>query len=135
MKVFSKEWMEEVAKRLRESEEYQKAAKGFDSTVGYIAEPEPEKGITKQYVCGIKLPEADEIWVDEERPTDFVLSAKYGNFVKIMKGELNPTAAMMSGKIKLKGAMMKMMRYANAVNAYNKIVQSIPAEFEGDYAK
>jgi len=135
MKIFSREWMEEIAKRLRESEEYQQAAKGFDSTVSYVAEPEPEKGITRQYVCGIRLPQADEIWVDEDRPADFVLSAQYGNFVKIIKGELSPTAAMMSGKLKLKGSLMKIMRYGNALNIYNRIIQSVPVEFEGDYGK
>ncbi len=133
-RFLSREYIEEAARRTRESTEYQEAAKGFDDTVCFVVEPEPAKGITEKYVAGMDLPSATEVWVGEERPAGFTFSAPYGVYVEIMTGKLDPVRALTTRKLRVSGSMPKLLRYVKGTQAWIKVLQEIPTEFEGEYA-
>lgn len=132
-RFLSAEYLEEAARRTRESEAYQKAAHGFDDTLCFIVEPEPDKGVTERRVVGMRLPQADEHWVGEERPATFNFTAPYGVYVDIMTGKLDAVRAITQRRLRLVGPMPKLLRYVKGTQAWIDVLRSIPTEFEGQY--
>ncbi len=49
--------------------------------------------------------------------SDFAMTSAYDDQVKIQKGELDPTAAFMQGKMKVSGNMAKMMSLLPITNS------------------
>jgi putative sterol carrier protein len=59
---------------------------------------------------------------------DATISQDYDTAVALSKGELSPTAAFMSGKVKIDG-LMKVMGLQGAMGLLGSIVKSIPVEY------
>ena len=48
---------------------------------------------------------AENVVTNEDLEADCVISAKGEDYLKLMKGEMNPMMAVMTGKVKIKGDM------------------------------
>lgn len=59
----------------------------------------------------------------------FRLSASMENFIKVLKSELDPIQAMVTGKIKVQGNMVMMMKNIPAVLEFVRTAQQIETEF------
>lgn len=134
MLVFTKEWIAALAAGLRDNEKYQKNAKGFDSTFQFVAEAVPQKGVPETKACGLKTPECEETWEGIKTGADFTMTASYETFFKICTGKLNALAAITTRKAKVKGNMVKLLKYTAATNSFVEAIQQLPNEFEGDFA-
>jgi len=134
LKFLSDLYMEEATKRTRANPEYQEASEGFDDTLSFIVEPEPDKGITERITVGTVLPQASEYWLDD-RPVTFTFIAPYSVYVDIMTGKLDAVRAITKGSLKLKGPMPKILRYVKGTNLWIDTLRTIPTEFEGDFAE
>ncbi|MBC2715998.1 MAG: hypothetical protein HF978_11880 [Desulfobacteraceae bacterium] len=134
MLVFTKEWIEALAASLRENEKYQKSAKGFNSTFQFVVESVPKKGVTKTKSCGLKTPECEETWEGIKTGADFTMTASYETYYKICTGKMNAIVAMTTRKAKVKGNMVKLLKYTSATNNFVEAIQQLPNEFEGDFA-
>lgn len=132
-KFLSEEYMQEALKKTRGNLEYQKASKGFDDTLAFIVEPEPDKGINERKTIGTILPQATEYWMDD-RSVTFTFMAPYSVFIDIMTGKLDAVRAITKGTLKLKGPMFKILRYVKGTNLWIETLRTIPTEFEGDFA-
>jgi putative sterol carrier protein len=135
MHPFTKEWVDALAEALKRDQVYQEKAKGFDSSYQFVVEPVPERGVTERRACGLNLPQCDETWEGERPDSDYVMTASYDVFHKIMTGQIGATWAMTTRKAKLKGNMAKLLRYTGAINRYVEILGQMDTEFEGDYGK
>ncbi len=135
MLVFTKEWIDALAKALKNDEVYQQKAKGFDSTYQFIIEPVPEKGVTAQRACGLNLPQCDETWEGIRPDTDFVMTASYEVFHQIMTGKMGATWAITTRKAKVKGNLAKLLKYTGAINRYVEVLGQVKGEFEGEFGK
>lgn len=133
MHAFTKEWIDALAEALKNDEIYQKKAKGFDSSYQFIVEPVPEKGVTEQRACGLNLPQCDETWEGIRPNTDYVMTASYEIFYKIMTGEMGATWAITTRKAKVKGNLAKLLKYTGAINRYVEVLGQIETDFEGDF--
>ena len=65
----------------------------------------------------------------KEKEAKYIFKGSISNWKKILKGELNPIASVMMGKMQMKGNMMYAMRQKAAGEVYFKIMGSIPVEF------
>ncbi len=92
---------------------------------------EPEKTTGKEGVYQFNLQGDTEVTyqliIDEEGPravegtkkdADVTLIMKEDNFRKLVEGTLNPTAAFMSGKLKVKGNMGLALKLQTVLNAF-----------------
>lgn len=60
---------------------------------------------------------------------EFVITGNYNVFASISRAELGAQKALMTGKLKLKGNMVKALKLASVVDRLNKVIATIPAEF------
>ena len=135
MRFGSMEYMEEVKQRSNADEEYQRLAQDESDSYLMIVKAEPNKDIPKTLAVGYAADHGaiTEVWIGE-RKTDFVLQGLYGVWVRILTGQLDPNKAMMMRKLKVKGNLLQLLRTADATIRWLQVLQTIPTEFEGDYA-
>ena len=73
----------------------------------------------------------DEVSLSEgEIPeAEFIISGDYETFARISRAEIGSRSALMSGKLKLKGNMVKALSLAAVVDRMNKVLATIPTEY------
>ncbi|MFX1516210.1 MAG: SCP2 sterol-binding domain-containing protein [Promethearchaeota archaeon] len=137
MQLGSTEHLLEIQKRVNENEEYLEMTKGEGKkSFTFILEPEPKKNVTETIRIGYKENDGviEDIW-EGEKETEFVITGKYGNWVRILRQELGATKALTMRKLKLKkGSLIKLLRTSDSTIKWIEILASIPVEFHGDYA-
>jgi putative sterol carrier protein len=136
MKLGSPEYLEEVQKRTNADEEYRRLAAEEHDSYTLVIQAEPDKGVHEDLVVGFRVDggQITEIW-QGERPTDFTLSGPYGVWVDILRGKLGPMKAFTMRKLKVRGNFLKLLRGADSTVRWVQILQTIPTEFEGEYAQ
>jgi putative sterol carrier protein len=60
---------------------------------------------------------------------EFIISGDYETFAKISRAELGSRSALMSGKLRLTGNMVKALSLASIVDRFNKVLAEIPCEY------
>lgn len=71
---------------------------------------------------------ADLLLGQEEPPAaEFRITGSYETFAKISRAELGSQKALMTGKLKLKGNMIKALKLASIADRINKVLSTIPA--------
>ncbi len=133
----SLEYMKEVQRRSNADQKYRDLSKEETASYLFILEPEPEKGVTKRFIIGyiVVRGEIVDVWVDEPRKTDFVISGKYGVWVDILLGKLGVTRAFLMRKLKVRGNFLKLMKYQKSTERWLEILRTIPTRFHGEYEK
>jgi putative sterol carrier protein len=125
----SKEWRDEVEKRLN-AEITQEKMKGLSTSVAYVYAGCPggkdkylyfrtENGMFAQVLVG-----------DGEAPqAEFRVSGPYNLFADLTQGKVSSQRALMSGKLKLKGNMVKALKLASLADRINKVLAKIPTQY------
>ena len=139
MKLGSKEHILEIQNRTNSNKEYLEMTKDEGKkSFTFILEPEHKKNVHNSVEIGYIENNGiiEEIWTGSEKETDFVISGKYGEWVRILRQEIGATKALTMRKIKLKkGSLIKLLRTSDSTIKWIEILASIPVEFHGDYAK
>ncbi len=60
---------------------------------------------------------------------EFLITGDYQVFAQISRAEMGSQKALMTGKLKLKGNMVKALKLASLVDRLNKIISEVPTEF------
>ena len=60
---------------------------------------------------------------------EFVISGDYETFAKITRTQLDSRVALLSGKLRLNGNMIKALMLTPIVDRFNKILSGIPCEY------
>ncbi len=114
MAVFpTADWVQAVMVKLNNDEHYAQVARNWEGDFRFLVEP------------GDALKESVRIYLDLwhgkcrnafiEEPTStitpaFILKAPYGNFVKVLSGEIDPMQALLTRKLGVQGSMVVLMR-------------------------
>ncbi len=102
--------------------------------MAFLVEAEPDKGVP-QDVWGLL-----DLWhgscrgggvVDAERGNQaaYVIRAPYSRWKEVVLGELDPTRAMMQGKLKVRGDLATIVRYVRAANELVHLTGLVETEF------
>jgi putative sterol carrier protein len=113
----SPEWAEEAARRLRQ-----------DLT------PERMKYLTSSMLAVYYRVEdgiVQEVALQEGEPSraEFTITGNYETFARISRAELKARSALMSGKLTLKGNLVKALRLAPVVDRLNEVLATIPTDY------
>ena len=67
---------------------------------------------------------------EEDAPkAEFAIKGDYETFAQISRAELNARAALMGGKLTLKGNLVKALRLAPVEDRLNEVLATIPTDF------
>ena len=127
-KYLSPEWVQEATRRLR-AELTPERMKHVTSSMLTLYRGEQgrdralyyrfvEGGLAELSLCEGALPTAE-----------FTLAGDYDTFARISRAETGARSALMSGKLKLQGSMVKALGLAAVVDRMNKVLSSIPTEY------
>jgi putative sterol carrier protein len=129
----SREWVNRYCSELTNSEDYNKAGKGWKDPI--LFKVNEEAGLQFE-VSRFILKLMDGKCTSVEFPLNesqaiapFIIEASYDNWKKVIEGKINPTQAMLTGQLKVKGNMALLLRYSTAAIAMVKAAQRVPTQF------
>jgi putative sterol carrier protein len=129
LKYLSAEWVQEAAKRLRETltAEQMKHVTSSMLTVYHDCPDGKRRSLFYRFADGAVA----ELTIHEGEPpkAEFVISGDYETFARISRAELGARAALMGGKLRLQGNMVKALSLASVVDRLNRVLATIPTEF------
>jgi putative sterol carrier protein len=128
----SDEWIKELSSKLNESEAYEKSAKDWEGDFVFVVEPDDAYADTAYLFLALyhgKSPDAAVIASEDAREAEFVLRAPFGNWRRVIEGEMDPIQGMMTRKLQVEGNMMKIMRYPKAAKEIVSCCALIPTDF------
>ena len=132
IKIISDEWIKEVSRQLNESKDYERAAKDWEGDFIFVIEPDEPGQNQTYFFLGLyhgKSPDAAILASEDERKADFKIRAPYGTWRKVIEGKLDPIQGLMTGKLKLEGNLMKIMRYPRAAKEIIACCSKVPTDF------
>lgn len=128
MPIFaSLEWTKEYKKLWDADKETIRLLKGFDTTWIIKVSDKPEIKPVWSKVENGQMTEIRDAMPNEE--TEFVFEAPFAVWKAIYSGELEPTKAVMEGKMKLKGSPNKMMKYMRGWLKTLELQKKVPTEW------
>ena len=129
IKYLSPEWATEAAERLR-SQLTPEQMKHLTSSMLTIYRNCPD-GKDRALHYAIEDGTFTDISVREEPwpEVEFVISGDYDTFAKISRAEIGSRSALMTGKLRLQGNMVKALSLASIVDRFNKVLSEISCEY------
>lgn len=127
VKYLSDDWAREVTSLLQSMEAVTSTIKGQSFAIQQVVTDVPDRGEVKFYakvVDGVP-----SVVIGETDPSDATLTAAYPVSVLMDKGELNPQAAFMQGKLKIQGNLMKLMSLQGFVSSLGPAVAGLEREY------
>ncbi len=129
IKYLSPEWTAEAEKRLR-SQLTPEMMKNLTSSMLTIYHNCPD-GVDRALYYKLENGVFTDISVRKEPfpEAEFTISGDYETFAKISRAEIGSRSALMSGKLKLQGNMVKALSLASIVDRFNRILSGIECEY------
>jgi len=129
LKYLSPEWSAEAASRLRSqlTPEQMKNLTSSMLTIYHNCPDGKERALYYAIENGIftNISVREEPWPEVE----FIISGDYETFAKISRAEMGSRSALMTGKLRLQGNMVKALSLASIVDRFNKVLSGIPCEY------
>jgi putative sterol carrier protein len=124
----SKDWLQDFENKLNKDERYAQIAKNWEGDMYFVIDP--DGNLDNQVIMYLDL------WHGKCRATEivdnitshnpaFTLKAGYGNFAKILLGQMDPMQAMLTRKLDVKGNMAQMMRNVPTVLDFVRCAREI----------
>ena len=129
LKYLSPEWTMEAQQRLRSQldPETMKHLTSSMLTVYHACPDGQDRALYYKIEDGVFT----DISVRQEPfpEAEFIISGDYETFSKISRAELGSRSALMTGKLRLTGNMVKALSLASIVDRFNKVLSEIPCEY------
>jgi putative sterol carrier protein len=129
LKYLSQEWAAEAAERLRAqlTPEQMKNLTSSMLTIYHNCPDGKDRALHYAIEDGVftDISVREEPWPEVE----FVISGDYETFAKISRAEMGSRSALMTGKLRLQGNMVKALSLASIVDRFNKVLSEIPCEY------
>lgn len=126
------EWLETLMDKLNHDEKYAQIARNWEGDMTFVIEPGDVITEELKYYLDLWHGKCREAFVvDGTRQLDpvFTLSGPYENYVRLLKGEMEPMQALLTRKISVKGNMAVLMRSVPTVLDFVRCCREITDEF------
>ncbi len=128
------EWADEYVKALNGNSEYKDAGKTWEGDITFVVEPDEKYSKTWYLYLDLYHGECRSYKASDKesdlKKSEFKYIGKYSNWVKLINKEIDPIQGLMTGKFKLDGPMMKIMRYTKAAKEMVNTASLVKTEFE-----
>ncbi len=129
LRYLSPEWTQEAFRRLSQelTPEKMKHVSSSMLTLYHHCPDGKDRALYYKFVDGT----IDQVCVVESDypPAEFLISGDYETFARISRAEIGSRSALMSGKLRLEGNMVKALSLAAVVDRMNKVLATIPTEY------
>ena len=132
VKFPSQEWIEQFKEKVNQNAAYEDAAKSWEGDFIFLVEPDGALTAPVALYMDLfhgKCRDAKMLATPDEKAAAYTYQGPYSNWKKLINKEIDPIQGMMTGKFKLKGNMMKIMRYTRAAKELINTASTIPTEF------
>ncbi len=114
----SEEWAKEYVDKLNSNESYKDSGRKWEGDITFVIEEDegnPDNaylyldlfhGSCRKYQYGLDPSSFPK--------SEFRYIGKYSNWIRLIHGEIDPIKGVLTGKFKLEGSMMKIMRFTRA---------------------
>ncbi len=131
----SQAWVESYVEKLNASEAYRDAGRTWEGDLLFVVEKDERFPKTCYMYIDLWHGACRKHGYAEEDPSslppaEFRYTGPYQNWVRLLKGEIDPIRGLMTGKFKLKGSMMKIMRYSRAAKEMVNATTAVDSEFD-----
>ena len=128
----SEEWVDAFVQEINSSEAYAKAAAKWEGDFYFVVEPGP--GVPESMTLYFDLwhgeARSGSVMADaSEKSPEFVIRAPLGTWRRVIEKKLDPIQGMLTGQLKLKGTMSKIMRFPKAAAELVNCATQVPTEF------
>ena len=114
----SENWVKEYMEKLNASKAYEDAGKTWEGDILFVMQKDDTHPMDEYVYLDLhhgKCRSAKYIDSGDNLPkTEFKYIGKYSNWVKLLDKQIDPIQGILTGKFKLDGPMMKIMRYTKA---------------------
>ncbi|MFC1936612.1 SCP2 sterol-binding domain-containing protein [Chloroflexota bacterium] len=127
------EWLDHLIQYINQDEKYAKTARKWEGDL--VFDIQADGALEKPMKIYLDLWHGkcrSVVEEGEEMEAAFVLRAGFNNFVKVLKGEMDPMQAMMTRKLAVKGSMPYMMRNVPVVLEFVRCVQDATDDILGE---
>ena len=128
----SEEWIKALAEEVNKSESYRKAAAKWEGDFYFVCEPGP--GVPEAVYLYIDLWHGESrsaygVADESDKEPEFVIRAPVATWRRVIEKKLDPIQGMITGQLKLKGTMSKIMRFPKAAAELVNCATKVPTEF------
>ena len=133
-KFATDDWLEAYKNAIDASKELADAAGDWERDITLVVEAEPDKGVPVD-LWGLfeiehgKCKRATAVTPEVGSQAEFVIRAPYSRWKEIIEGKLDPTRALLQGKLKVKGDLKALTAEVEAAQALVRAAASIPTQF------
>lgn len=133
----SAEWLVALKEKLNSDEQYARIASKWEGDLMFRIEPDGPLTETWYFYTDLWHGKCKDAYiVEQDQVADhtpaYILSAPYRNFIRVLKGDLDPMQAMITRKLKVQGSMAYMMRNVPVVLSFVRCAQEIETQFLGE---
>ncbi len=128
----SDDWIKKLQEMLNSSESYQRSAKDWEGDFMFTVEPDDAYDQTTYLHLELyhgKSPGAALVEENQLPETESSLNAPFSTWRRVIEGKLDPIQGMMTRQLKLKGDLMKIMRYPKAAQEIVSCCADVPTEW------
>ena len=128
----SDEWIKALRDKLNASDSYQRSAKDWEGDFIFIIDPDeayPEAAYLHLQLYHGESQGAAMLDPNDLPESEYTINAPYTTWRKVIDSKLDPIQGMMTGQLKLKGNLMKVMRYPKAAQEIVSCCAKIPTDW------
>lgn len=127
-------WAAALQNAINASGAYREAARAWEGDFWFVVEPAHGEAAHARVLIYVDLWHGEcrqcEVATDEEqRAPEFRISGERKNWRRIVEREIDPIRALMTGRLKLKGNMAKVMRNVKAAQELVLCAAAVPTLF------
>lgn len=127
----SEDWLKRYMELLNNNQQYEEVAKGWEGDFIFQVESDG-KTVTEPIRAYVDLWHGKCRAVHPAAPgesAEFVYSGTLENWKKLLNQEIGPIKGLLSRKFKIKGSMMKVLRYISAAQELVETSTGVPTRF------
>ncbi|MFQ6013583.1 MAG: SCP2 sterol-binding domain-containing protein [Thermoplasmata archaeon] len=124
-KFFTEAYFQELADRLNGDDEWRRKAQGVTAKIVATANDREFSAL-----LDIQDGEVTASKVDADTPADFKFEADYDVWKTTAQGEGDLTTLVMTGRMRFRGSMSKVMSMMTPLNRLTEVLRGLPKEFE-----
>lgn len=127
------EWVHALMKKLNSDDKYAQVARNWEGDMAFLVEPGSMRTSPLTLYLDLwhgKCRDAYIVEAEKEVKPAFVLKAPYENYIRLLRGELEPMQALLTRKVGVQGNMAVLMRSVPTVLDFVRCCREVTDSFE-----